>query len=48
MDLHLHPFKIQMVQELLPCDLNMQWDFCTKLLEMMYTTAISSKLDNIK
>jgi hypothetical protein len=37
MDLHFHTFKIQMVQELLPRDLNMQRDFCTKLSEMMDT-----------
>jgi hypothetical protein len=34
-DLHFRPFQIQMVQELLPRDLNIQMYFCTKLLEMM-------------
>jgi hypothetical protein len=37
MDFRFHPFKIQVVQELLPWDLNMQTDFCSKLLEMMDT-----------
>jgi hypothetical protein len=37
MELHFHPFRIQMVQELLPHYLNMQRGFCTKLLEMMDT-----------
>jgi hypothetical protein len=37
MDLHFHPFRIQIAQELLPRDLNMRRDFCTKLLEMMDT-----------
>jgi hypothetical protein len=32
---YFHPFKIKMVQELQPHDLNMQTDSCTKLLEMM-------------
>jgi hypothetical protein len=45
MDLHFHPFKIQMVQELLPRDLNMQIYFCTKLLEMMNT--LSQFLSNL-
>jgi hypothetical protein len=44
MDLHFHQFKIQMVQELLPRDLNVRRDFCTKLLEILDTAAISSKL----
>ncbi|PNF16160.1 hypothetical protein B7P43_G01117, partial [Cryptotermes secundus] len=33
--LHFHPFKIQMVLELLPRDLNMRRDSCTKLFEML-------------
>jgi hypothetical protein len=37
MDLHFHPSEIQMVQELLPRDLNMRRDFCIKLLEMVDT-----------
>jgi ethanolamine utilization cobalamin adenosyltransferase len=37
MDLHFHPLKIQVVQKLLPHDLNMQRTFCTKLLEIMDT-----------
>jgi hypothetical protein len=37
MDLHFRPFKIQMVEELLPRDLNVRRDSCTKLLEMMDT-----------
>jgi hypothetical protein len=48
MELHFHSFKIQMTQELLPRDLNVRRDFCTKLLEMMDTIAISSKRDNIR
>jgi hypothetical protein len=35
MDLHFHPFKMQVVQELLPRDLNQRMEFCTKLLEMI-------------
>jgi hypothetical protein len=37
MDLHFHPFTIQMVQELLPHDLNMKRDSCTKLFKMTDT-----------
>jgi hypothetical protein len=37
MDLHFHSIKIQMVQELLPRDLNMRRNLCTKLLQIMDT-----------
>lgn len=35
MDLHFHPFKMQVVQQLLPRDLNQRMEFCTKFLEMI-------------
>jgi hypothetical protein len=35
MDLHFQWFRIQMVQELLPHDINMRRNFCAKLLEEM-------------
>jgi hypothetical protein len=33
--LHFQPFKMQVVQELLPRDSNQRMEFCTKLLEMI-------------
>ncbi|GFG38567.1 hypothetical protein Cfor_07108, partial [Coptotermes formosanus] len=38
-DLHLHPYKIQMVQGLLPLDLIQEVQFCSKLLLVIDTNS---------
>jgi len=37
-DLKFHPFKIQLVQQLLPRDLNQRSECCRKLLQMIEKT----------